>query len=175
MIPLTLPQQAQVEQAAAAHEVAPVTCAPIVIQWVPQSVLAADHPEIVGVAGQAFVAECRIQVSFELGTATACAILIHELGHLGGLGHSEDPQSVMAPVVVVVPEGCDFAWQADPGRLPTRSGLFAALRGDDSRVLPDAKSRKCRFLRAKVVYTCPKFYASYAKKTHNWSWAWYNL
>ena len=173
--PIPLEKRAQVEQVAAAHKVAPVTCAPIVIQWAPRSSLEADHPGLSGVAGQAFLAECRIQVSFELGTATACAILVHELGHLGGLGHSEDLNSVMAPVVAVVPEGCDFDWAAEAGRRPTRSGLFTSLRRDIIRVPAAAKSRKCRFLRAKVVYTCPDFNAYKSKKHHNWSWTWYNL
>ena len=167
--PIPLEKRAQVEQVAAAHKVAPVTCAPIVIQWVPRSSLEADHPGLSGVAGQAFLAECRIQVSFGLGTATACAILVHELGHLGGLGHSENPRSVMAPMLRVIPPYCFVPVS------PTLAGLRRQVRADGW----ERKLRNCRTLELKLktstrpVIYCTKFRAMYTHLT--FSWAWYVL
>lgn len=36
----------------------------------------------------------------------ACAVLIHEVGHLLGFQHSEDPANVMYPEVVAIPAAC---------------------------------------------------------------------
>jgi hypothetical protein len=36
----------------------------------------------------------------------ACAVLVHEVGHLLGYGHSADPANVMYPEVVAVPGLC---------------------------------------------------------------------
>lgn len=36
----------------------------------------------------------------------ACAVMIHEVGHLLGYGHSDDPANVMFPEVVAIPPYC---------------------------------------------------------------------
>ena len=57
--------------------------------------------------------ECTLYISRSLarpaGIGTACAVEIHELGHLRGLGHSDDPQSVMYPSLTRLPALC---WRA---------------------------------------------------------------
>lgn len=61
---------------------------------------------------------CFVWVSRSLAPSRmfgpACGILVHEVGHLHGHGHSEDPKNVMFPDLVRLPEIC---WRAIERRM----------------------------------------------------------
>jgi hypothetical protein len=74
-----------------AHGVTP--CAPIHANPVPQSVLDAVHPGIMAVA-DADINTCTIRLGSEFrfmvklyGPKWGCAVVAHEVGHLGGVDH----------------------------------------------------------------------------------------
>lgn len=45
-----------------------------------------------------------------------CRVLVHEFGHLAGLGHSTDPRSVMYPITQDIPINSLACWRAFPER-----------------------------------------------------------
>lgn len=61
---------------------------------------------------------CFLWVSRSLASprafGTACGVLVHEVGHLRGYGHSDDPTNVMFPDLVRLPEIC---WRAIEWRM----------------------------------------------------------
>lgn len=70
---------------------------------------------------------CTIEVDAEFGRRAywreACGVLAHEYGHLWGLDHSTDPNSLMYPTITVVPRVCvtrgpryqtDIGWRIIP-------------------------------------------------------------
>jgi hypothetical protein len=45
-----------------------------------------------------------------------CRVLMHEFGHLAGLGHSTNPHSVMYPITQDIPNNSLACWRAFPER-----------------------------------------------------------
>ena len=77
---------------------------------------------------------CGLSVNAELApdSYTTCLVLLHEVGHLKGRGHSQDPSSVMFPVLTgaYVPACNDEnrARYADPRRVELRERASALRR-----------------------------------------------
>ena len=51
------------------------------------------------IIGVAVPDRCWVAVSADLTGYKLCAALVHEFGHLAGVSHSDDPASIMAPVM----------------------------------------------------------------------------
>lgn len=58
-----------------------------------------DRPPGLHIIGVAVPDRCWVAISADLTGYKLCTTLVHEFGHLAGVGHSDDPASIMAPVM----------------------------------------------------------------------------
>lgn len=64
----------------------------------------------------AYVSDCRVEVAWSVWDGApwrqVCRGLVHEYGHLAGLGHSPDPASVMHAPLYDIAQGSERCWRA---------------------------------------------------------------
>jgi len=80
-------------------------------------------------AAQRYGCTLRIAASIEPGSEEACKVMLHEVGHLHGMGHSPDPSNIMFFAVTDRPiapcSDAARALYADPGYVALRNSLAA--------------------------------------------------
>lgn len=96
----------------------PPGCTSIDKQIVPDGSLPEEHEAEATIPGPGEHVACFVYVTRHLAKPEAfaytCTTLVHEDGHLHGLGHSSEPGNVMNPEARIVPNIC---WRADLRRM----------------------------------------------------------
>lgn len=170
--PLPVEVQQRAYQVAYVNRIAEPKCSPITVTWMPGDALLAKYPQY-GIFDALATpgSHCTIEISEDLFPVRACSVLVHELGHLAGFPHSDDPNSVMYKSGHTV-EGCVEDAILNPTQQPTVASAIAASKEYDyfgGRTL----SPECRMATETTMY-CPRLTGRFFMQGRVWGFRVFN-